>query len=232
MPICLSTAHWKVLEYFLPNVLSWNALLQWWKVVLGVAQSEEHSPGKRACNMYGLIILQCLIIWGSMVRDPCRPWLWESCEKETIAALQDASQLCRQSRRSSRNSKKKINKTCGWLSSESAVRKPWARCHTFAIVLWACAPLSSAPTKARRWERVKTKITTDVEWLRETENYAWRKDATGRVAQLPCCYLLTAHLTEEQQKTAAMQTTAGSAQSWRRSLVQSSPPTGLQFAWR
>ena len=33
MPICLklSTAHWKVLEYFLPNVSSWNALLQWWK---------------------------------------------------------------------------------------------------------------------------------------------------------------------------------------------------------
>ena len=29
MPICLSTAHWKVLENFLPNVSSWNALLQW-----------------------------------------------------------------------------------------------------------------------------------------------------------------------------------------------------------
>ena len=48
------------------------------------------------------------------------------------------------------------------------------------------------------------KIATNVEWLRETENYAWirRKDATGRVAQLPCCYLLTAHLTEEQQSIA------------------------------
>ena len=46
------------------------------------------------------------------------------------------------------------------------------------------------------------KITTDVEWLRETENYAWKKDAIGRVAQLPCCYLLTAHLTEEQQSIA------------------------------
>ena len=29
MPICLSTAHWKVLEYFFPNVSSRNALLQW-----------------------------------------------------------------------------------------------------------------------------------------------------------------------------------------------------------
>ena len=30
MPICLSTTHWKVLEYFLPNISSQNALLQRW----------------------------------------------------------------------------------------------------------------------------------------------------------------------------------------------------------
>ena len=29
MLICLRTAHWKVLEYFLPNVSSWNALLHY-----------------------------------------------------------------------------------------------------------------------------------------------------------------------------------------------------------
>ena len=79
---------------------------------------------------------------------------------------------------------------------ESTSRKPWARCHTFAIVRWACAALPSTNRSSTSRTR---KITTDVEWLRETENYAWRKDATGRVAQLPCCYLLTAHLTEEQQ---------------------------------
>ena len=53
------------------------------------------------------------------------------------------------------------------------------------------------------------KITTDVEWLGETENYAWRKDATGRVAQLPCCYLQTAHLTEEQQSIAFQKSGVG-----------------------
>ena len=72
----------------------------------------------------------------------------------------------------------------------------WAR--------WTSAPGLSAATLRSRTR----KITTDVEWLRETENYAWRKDATERVARLPCCHLLTAHLTEEQQSIAWCQASA------------------------
>ena len=64
---------------------------------------------------------------------------------------------------------------------------------------WTSAPALSADQSSTSRTR---KIATNVEWLRETENYAWRKDATGRVAQLPCCHLLTAHLTEEQQSIA------------------------------
>ena len=129
------------------------------------------------------------------------PWPWESCEKETIAALQHASQLCQQSRRSNR--KKKISKTCWWLVlTRECCAKTLGRVSYFrycSVSLRAALP--AAPTKARRRARTR-KIATNVEWLRETENYAWRKDATRRVAQLPCCYLLTAHLTEEQQSIA------------------------------
>ena len=45
-PICLSTAQWNVLEYFLANVLSQDALLQWWysfgECCNGKANSNTH----------------------------------------------------------------------------------------------------------------------------------------------------------------------------------------------
>ena len=76
----------------------------------------------------------------------------------------------------------------------------WARCHFASVGERDGLPLLASAATLRSRTR---KITTDVKWLRETENYAWRKDATGRVARLPCCHLLTAHLTEEQQSIAS-----------------------------
>ena len=135
-----------------------------------------------------------------MVRDPCRPWPWESCGKETIAACATCKPTLPAITQVKSEEEDQQNRTYWWLTVQRVpCENLRARCHTFAIVRWASAALLSTDQSSTSRTR---KIATNVEWLRETENYAWRKDATGRVAQLPCCYLLTAHLTEEQQSIA------------------------------
>ena len=84
-----------------------------------VEQIQQRKPIARvsnsSCSKYGLIILT----WHNKRRHGARPMqtltvgnLW----KRNDCGLQHASQLCQQSRRSNR--KKKINRTCRWLSRE------------------------------------------------------------------------------------------------------------------
>ena len=70
MPICLTTAHWKVLEYFLPNVSSWNALLQWTSLrQLALVNQLTFSP------LYQVQFCRCSWVYRVSVFRNTRPFL-------------------------------------------------------------------------------------------------------------------------------------------------------------